>query len=151
MMSFLNGGQHILHGNIAEFAEEKSLKNLQVVQAKKELFPPQESRGEDSSTTSSENNETNELTENVVGLETQEKSETARRDDQLNNKDGNTEKEEFIEGEMARWEEAARRDANWKAKRKNDTSVHGPDEEGIDLNGLQWSDDDTPPDAENGD
>ena len=158
MMSFLDGGQHILHGNIAEFAEEKSQRSLQVVQAKKELFQQDTlstSDDSESATISDQTeNRTDEIAENeVVEIVDNDMNSWLRdtgtelKDDVLKN-EPMSEKEESINGEMARWEEAARRDALRRSK-KNDTFVQRADDEGIDLNGLEWIEDDAPPDAEN--
>ncbi|GAX26492.1 hypothetical protein FisN_23Lh017 [Fistulifera solaris] len=157
MMSFLDAGQHILHGNIAEFAEEKSQRNLQVEQAKKELFQQQETfstiNDSGSATTSEDTAKNkNEIIENEVieidselnasmrDGETEVKNEGALENEPL------SDKKSFIDGELARWEEAAKRDALRRAK-KGDFFVHRPDDEGVDLNGLEWSDE-TPSDGE---
>jgi hypothetical protein len=157
MMSFLDAGQHILHGNIAEFAEEKSQRNLQVEQAKKELFQQQETfftSNESSSTTTPEDSAkpTGETIENEV-IEIDSELNASLRDGAPEVKNEGVDENEslsdkigFIDGELARWEEAAKRDALRRAK-KDDCFVHRPDDEGIDLNGLEWSDE-APSDGE---
>jgi hypothetical protein len=157
MMMFLTAGQHILHGNIAEFAEEKSQMNLQVEQAKKELFQQQETfpASNDSGSATAPKDTVknpNEIIENEV-IEVDSKLNSSLRDDETEVKNDGTlendllsDKKSFIDGELARWEEAAKRDALRRAKR-GDFFVHRPDDEGIDLNGLEWSDE-TPSDGE---